>query len=645
MTQLNKNSRLGDIIDHPVGHDMCYRLLLMLGLNPLLLKNKLLRRIRFRTLAKFSGGQLDDAFMESFFRLLNIEKDRPVNKTGEPTPAWWKEATIYQIYPRSFCDSNADGVGDLRGIINKLDELKALGVDALWLSPIYRSPDDDNGYDISDYYNIHEDFGTMADFDELIAELEKRDMRLIMDMVLNHTSDEHVWFQEALRDPQSPKRDYYFLRDADPAKGMNVKNSSAKDLDELSPPNNWTSFFRGSAWRYFPEEELWGLHLFSKKQMDLNWESETLRDDIMEIIRFWLKKGVSGFRLDVINYISKAEGLPEGNETIGAMLSFYGIEHYVFGAKLHEYLREMQTRAFTPYQAFTVGECPGVGREMSKLLAGEERGEMDLVFSFDHLENPGYTRWDDYRYDLDYYKHYMINEQEALGSNHWMSLFFENHDNPRMISKVNPDPSVREQLGKLLALLLFSMRGTVFLYQGQELGLVNEDFRSMDDIRDVESLNYYREKVAEGKKEQGWRDVIAGSRDHARTPYPWDDRPNAGFSTVAPWIESSAYNRSNHLKSQQANENSIWHFYRKLIEIRRSHKGLVYGDVEFVKKKKRNYWACYRTYKGKRYFVEANLSDKPIKRPTGTPERRLIISTHNSQKNLLQPYEAAIYEL
>ncbi len=645
MTQLNKNSRLGDIIDHPVGHDMCYRLLLMLGLNPLLLKNKLLRRIRFRTLAKFSGGQLDDAFMESFFRLLNIEKDRPVNKTGEPTPAWWKEATIYQIYPRSFCDSNADGIGDLRGIIHKLDDLKALGVDALWLSPIYRSPDDDNGYDISDYYDIHEDFGTMADFDELIAELEKRDMRLIMDMVLNHTSDEHVWFQEALRDPQSPKRDYYFLRDADPAKGMNVKNSSAKDLDELSPPNNWTSFFRGSAWRYFPEEELWGLHLFSKKQMDLNWESETLRDDIMEIIRFWLKKGVSGFRLDVINYISKAEGLPEGNETIGAMLSFYGIEHYVFGAKLHEYLREMQTRAFTPYQAFTVGECPGVGREMSKLLAGEERGEMDLVFSFDHLENPGYTRWDDYRYDLDYYKHYMINEQEALGSNHWMSLFFENHDNPRMISKVNPDPSVREQLGKLLALLLFSMRGTVFLYQGQELGLVNEDFRSMDDIRDVESINYYREKAAEGKKEQGWRDVIAGSRDHARTPYPWDDRPNAGFSTVAPWIESSAYNRSNHLKSQQANENSIWHFYRKLIEIRRSHKGLVYGDVEFVKKKKRNYWACYRTYKGKRYFVEANLSDKPIKRPTGTPEGRLIISTHNSQKNLLQPYEAAIYEL
>ena len=645
MTQLNKNSRLGDIIDHPVGHDMCYRLLLMLGLNPLLLKNKLLRRIRFRTLAKFSGGQLDDAFMESFFRLLNIEKDRPVNKTGEPTPAWWKEATIYQIYPRSFCDSNADGIGDLRGIIHQLDDLKALGVDALWLSPIYRSPDDDNGYDISDYYDIHEDFGTMADFDELIAELEKRDMRLIMDMVLNHTSDEHVWFQEALRDPQSPKRDYYFLRDADPAKGMNVKNSSAKDLDELSPPNNWTSFFRGSAWRYFPEEELWGLHLFSAKQMDLNWESETLRDDIMEIIRFWLKKGVSGFRLDVINYISKAEGLPEGNETIGAMLSFYGIEHYVFGAKLHEYLREMQTRAFTPYQAFTVGECPGVGREMSKLLAGEERGEMDLVFSFDHLENPGYTRWDDYRYDLDYYKHYMINEQEALGSNHWMSLFFENHDNPRMISKVNPDPSVREQLGKLLALLLFSMRGTVFLYQGQELGLVNEDFRSMDDIRDVESINYYREKAAEGKKEQGWRDVIAGSRDHARTPYPWDDRPNAGFSTVTPWIESSAYNRSNHLKSQQANENSIWHFYRKLIEIRRSHKGLVYGDVEFVKKKKRNYWACYRTYKGKRYFVEANLSDKPIKRPTGTPERRLIISTHNSEKNLLQPYEAAIYEL
>ncbi len=637
MTQLNKNSRLGDIIDHPVGHDMCYRLLLMLGLNPNLLKNPLLRRLRFRTLAKFSGGQLDDAFMESFFRLLNIEKDRPVNKAGEPTPAWWKEATIYQIYPRSFCDSNADGIGDLRGIIHKLDNLKALGVDALWLSPIYRSPDDDNGYDISDYYDIHEDFGTMADFDELIAELEKRDMRLIMDMVLNHTSDEHAWFQEALRDPQSPKRDYYFLRDDE--------SSQTQDRNDLSPPNNWTSFFRGSAWRYFPDERLWGLHLFSAKQMDLNWESETLRDEIMEILHFWMKKGVSGFRLDVINYISKAEGLPNGNETIGAMLSFYGIEHYVFGAKLHEYLREMQSRAFTPYQAFTVGECPGVGREMSKLLAGEERGEMDLVFSFDHLENPGYTRWDDYRYDLDYYKHYMINEQEALGSNHWMSLFFENHDNPRMISKVNPDPHVREQLAKLLALLLFSMRGTVFLYQGQELGLVNEDFRSMDDIRDVESINYYREKVAEGKEEQGWRDVIAGSRDHARTPYPWDDSAHAGFSAVTPWIESSPNNRANHLKAQQADENSIWHFYRKLIDIRHHHKGLVYGNVEFVNKKKRNYWACYRKYKGKRYFVEANLSDKPIKRPTGTPAGRLIISTHDGQELMLRPYEAAIYEL
>ncbi len=645
MVQLSKNSRLGDIIDHPVGHDMCYRLLLMLGLNPLLLKNPLLRRLRFRTLAKLSRGQLDDAFMDSFFGLLNIEKDRPANKTGKPTPAWWKEATIYQIYPRSFCDSNADGIGDLRGIINKLDDLKALGVDALWLSPIYRSPDDDNGYDISDYYDIHEDFGTMDDFDELVAELKKRDMRLIMDMVLNHTSDEHAWFQEALRDPKSPKRNYYFLRDAASSKSVKSEDTPSQECGDLSPPNNWTSFFRGSAWRYFPEEELWGLHLFSKKQMDLNWDSEALRDEIMEILHFWLKKGVSGFRLDVINYISKAEGLPEGNETIGAMLSFYGIEHYVFGAKLHEHLREMQSRAFTPYRAFTVGECPGVGREMSKLLAGEERGEMDLVFSFDHLENPGYTRWDDYRYDLDYYKHYMINEQEALGSNHWMSLFFENHDNPRMISKVNPDPNVREQLGKLLALLLFSMRGTVFLYQGQELGLVNEDFRSIDDIRDVESLNYYREKVAEGKEAQGWRDIIAGSRDHARTPYPWNDEPHAGFSTVTPWIESSPDNRSLNLKAQQADENSIWHFYRKLIEIRHHHKGLVYGDVTFVKKKKRHYWACYRTYGDQRYFIEANLSDKPIKRPPGRPEGRLIISTHNSQKNLLQPYEAAIYEL
>lgn len=659
MAPLDKNSRLGEIVDHPVGHDMCYRLFLQFGLNPVLLRNPLLRRVRFRTLAKLSRGQLEESFLDSFFHLLNSETDRPVKEKGEPSPAWWKEAAIYQIYPRSFRDSNGDGIGDIRGIIEKLDDLKELGVDALWLSPVYKSPNDDNGYDVSDYLDIHKDFGTMEDFDLLMAELKKRGMRLIMDMVLNHTSDEHAWFQEALNDPKSPRRSYYFLREAVPqthsraggeeypvdptvsslpgdkplpsGENDHRAHEDFPDSADMNPPNNWTSFFSGSAWRYFPDQHLWGLHLFSRKQMDLNWESEALRGEVMEILRFWLEKGVSGFRLDVINYISKADGLPEGNDTIGAMLGFYGIEHYVFGPHLHDYLRELQERAFSPYSAFTVGECPGAGREMSKLLAGEERREMDLVFSFDHLENPGRARWDDYRYDLNYYKNYMIHEQEALGSNHWMSLFFENHDNPRMISKVNPDPGAREDLAKLLAVLLLSMRGTVFLYQGQELGLVNEAFRSIDDIRDVESLNYYREKAAEGKAEEAWNAILAGSRDHARTPYPWDEQPHAGFSAATPWIESSPVNQSLHMLAQKKDENSVWHFYRKLLEVRRENPGLVYGDVQFAHKKKRDYWACYRIYKGKQYFIEANLSEHPIKRPIRRPRGKRLIGTHDRQ--------------
>ena len=294
-----------------------------------------------------------------------------------------KEAVFYQIYPRSFKDSNGDGIGDLQGIISKLDYIKKLGIDAIWLSPIYDSPNDDNGYDIRDYKKIMDEFGTMEDFDQLLDEVHNRGMGLIMDLVVNHTSDEHQWYQRAISEPDSKYGDYYIFKDQ---------------------PNNWTSIFGGSAWNYVEERNQYALHLFSKKQMDLNWENENLRAEIHDMIRWWLEKGVDGFRLDVINYISKSHGIPDGSESIGKVMGLYGMEHYFYGPNLHRYLRELKEKVFMPYNAFTVGETPGIGMEMSKLLTAEDRNELDMVFSFDHLETPGHYKFDDYRYDLNYLK-------------------------------------------------------------------------------------------------------------------------------------------------------------------------------------------------------------------------------------------------
>jgi oligo-1,6-glucosidase len=314
-----------------------------------------------------------------------------------------------QIYPRSFQDSDGDGIGDLKGIIMRLDYLKTLGVDAIWLSPVYDSPNDDNGYDIRDYYQIMKEFGSMDDFDLLLKEVHNRGMRLIMDLVVNHTSDEHPWFQEAIKAPDSKYHEYYHFHKS----------------EDGNPPNNWTSFFGGSAWNYYEDNNEWALHLFSKKQMDLNWENEKVRKEIIGMIRWWLTKGVDGFRMDVINYISKSEGLPGGNESIGKLMGYYGIEHYFYGPKLHQYLKELKQEAFEPYHAFTVGETPGVGMEMSKLLTADYRKELDMVFSFDHLETPGHTRFDDYRYDLNYLKKYMSDWMENYGDHCWMSLFMK----------------------------------------------------------------------------------------------------------------------------------------------------------------------------------------------------------------------------
>ncbi len=470
--------------------------MLQIGRSDSLINNPIIGNIKIKHLQKLSRGMIDNSFIDTLINLLNSEPDVPLKDNCKITQEWWKEAVFYQIYPRSFKDSNSDGVGDLRGIIDKIDYLEDLGINAIWLSPIYDSPNDDNGYDIRDYRKIMAEFGSMEDFDQLLEKLHSRGMKLIMDLVVNHTSDEHEWFKKSLSNPESKYGDYYIFRDQ---------------------PNNWTSFFSGSAWNYYEERKQFGLHLFSKKQMDLNFDNPVLRQEINDMVCWWLDKGVDGFRMDVINYISKKDGLPEGNESIGKLMGYNGIEHYFYGPHLHEYLNELKENAFSLYNAISVGETPGVGMEMSKLLTADYRRELDMVFSFDHLETPGHVRFDDYRYDLNYFKEYMIDWMENYGNHCQPTLFYVNHDNPRMISKIDTDPKFRTVLSKLLALMQLTLRGTPFIYQGQEIGMINKKFICIDDLRDIESLNLYEELLGKMNKEEALNKILAGTRDHART--------------------------------------------------------------------------------------------------------------------------------
>ena len=602
--KLTPNSKIKDLYANPVGHDTLVKVLLQLGLPKVVLTNPVVGNMKVATLAGLAKSKLDAGFFDTLLTLLNMEEDVPVVSKGEITKKWWKEAVFYQIYPRSFCDSNGDGIGDLRGIISKLDYLKDLGVTALWLSPIYDSPNDDNGYDIRDYRKIMQEFGTMEDFDELLREVHARGMRLIMDLVINHTSDEHEWFQKALQEPSSKYRDYYYLR---------------------KHPNNWTSFFSGSAWNHYEDLGLYGLHLFSKKQMDLNWENEEVRDELIAMINWWLDKGVDGFRMDVINYISKQEGLPDGNTTIGQMMGYTGIEHYFYGPKLHQYLHEIHEKAFAPHKAFSVGETPGVGMKMAQLITGEERKELDMVFSFDHLETPGHVRFDDYCYDLNYLRDYMIDWMENYGNNCWMSLFYNNHDNPRMVSKINPDPQYKKALAKLLAVIQFTLKGTPFVFQGDEMGLVNYDFSSMEQITDVEAKGYYKELLAKMSEEEAFGRILAGTREHARIPLPWNELP--------PVYQN--------LTKQESDE-EIMSVYKQLIAMRRLDKTLVYGDFKVLSKKKDRFAYTRSTSFGE-YLMDCNLGMDVQKAYPVTADYDCILTT-GTQRDTMDAYEVRIWK-
>lgn len=615
MATLSMHSTVKELFRSPVGHDVLAKVLLQLNLPESLLTNPVVGGLRLSTLSRLTRKRLGADFWTTLLALVNSERDVPAPDAGTTAPAWWKEAVIYQIYPRSFCDGDGDGIGDLRGILGNLDYLKDLGVDAVWLSPIYDSPNDDNGYDIRNYRAILREFGTMADFDALLRGLHARGMRLIMDLVVNHTSDEHPYFQSALRDPDSPYRDYYFFR-----------KGSGKN-----PPNNWNSFFSGPAWRYFPERGEYALHLFSPKQPDLNWDNPAVRRDVIDMVNWWLEKGVDGFRMDVINYISKAEGLPDGNETIGQMMGYYGIEHYYYGPHLHEYLREISDRAFRPHGAFSVGETPGVGREMAKLLTSPERGELDMVFSFDQLETPGHVRFDDYTYDLNYYRDYIIDWMLHYGAQRQMSLFYNNHDNPRMVGKVSRDPALRRPIETLLAVMQFTLKGTPFVFQGDEMGLTNYDFHGIDEISDVESRNLYAELCRTKSPEEAFRTIKAGTRDHARVLLPWNERAKA----LPP-----------HLR-QEADE-AVTNVYRTLIALRKVHPALIYGAFRLLSRKK-NAFVYARTDGRETFTVVCNLAASPLRPPYRPhPADALVFPTADAlaippAAAQMKPYEARIY--
>lgn len=629
MQQITLDTTLKQIFKTPVGRDILAKILYSVGADSSLIEKTPLGNFKLGSLKKLTGGKLDDSFLNELLNLLNSEKSLPA-KGGEVKHEWWKEAVFYQIYPRSFKDSDGDGIGDLNGIIEKLDYLKDLGVDAIWCSPIYDSPNDDNGYDIRDYHKIMREFGTMDDFDRLLSEIHKRGMKLIMDLVFNHTSDEHEWFKDSVNNPDSKYKDYYIWR---------------KGRGEGIPPNNWDSIFSGPAWNYYPERGEWAMHLFSTKQMDLNWENPEVRRSLYDITNWWLEKGVDGFRLDVISFISKQDGLPDGHPLIGELMGFKGVEHYFYGPRLHEFLHEFRENTFGKYDAFTVGECQGTGIEMSKLMTEDVRGELDVVFSFDHMDNPGrITHYKDYDFDLRPMVKNLEEWQTDYGNHCWPTLFFENHDFPRMISKIDRKGVYRNEVAKLLATMLMTLKGTPFIYQGQELGMTNCVFSSIDELRDVESLRLFNELTEKGKtKDEALKFILNGARDHARTPMQWNSDKNAGFSIGEPWIKVNPNYTEINAAFEEASDVSILNFYRKIIALRKKNPALVYGEFERANNDK-NTFCYYRKYGSETFYIEMNLTKHYVNRKTKINGYKLLSSNYGmTEKGKLRPYEANVY--
>lgn len=510
---------------------------------------------------------------------------------------WWKESVVYQIYPKSFKDSNGDGVGDIRGIIQKLDYLKELGVNVLWISPMLESPQDDNGYDISDYRRIYKEYGNMEDYEELLSEAHKRDIRILMDLVVNHTSDEHNWFVESRKSKDNPYRDYYIWKD--PVNGKE--------------PNNWGGAFGGSAWEYDPQTQMYYLHLFSKKQPDLNWENEKVRQEVYDMMTFWCEKGIDGFRMDVISMISKDQTFPDG-EMNNSLYGDFG-PYCVHGPRVHEFLQEMNREVLSRYDIMTVGETSGVTIEEAQKYAGEAGKELNMVFQFEHVDNGSgdYGKWTTEKYDFKEFKRIMIKWQEELQGKAWNSLFLGNHDQPRSVSRFgNDNPAYRETSAKMLATCLHMMQGTPYVYQGEELGMTNVYFDKLEDYRDIESINFFTELTEAGlmTPEYMMKCLMLRSRDNARTPMQWDDSEQAGFTDGESWIKVNPNYKEINAAQQLEDPNSIFYYYQKLIRLRKEKDIIVYGGFEPLYRDDEQIFAYIRRQKQEKLLTVCNFSDK-----------------------------------
>jgi oligo-1,6-glucosidase len=558
---------------------------------------------------------------------------------------WWKEAVVYQIYPRSFADSDGDGIGDIRGIIGKLDYLKTLGVDVVWLSPVYKSPNDDNGYDISDYISIMDEFGTLADWDELLAEMHARGIRLVMDLVVNHTSDEHPWFVESRSSRDNPKRDWYIWRDG-------------RDGAE---PNNWGSLFGGSAWERDEASGQYYLHLFSKKQPDLNWENPEVRRAVYDMMTWWLERGIDGFRMDVITFISKTPGLPDAPVTTDHRYQWGG-QYFIHGPRLGEYLAEMKREVLSKYDILTVGEAPMATPEHAVDLVHEQTGHLNMLFQFEHMDleslrHGGTSKWHLHPWNLLDLKQVMSRWQTELGSRGWNSLYLSNHDQPRSVSRFGDDGEYRVRSAKMLATFLHLLQGTPYIYQGEEIGMTNVKFASIDDYRDVETRNMYREYVMERGVDPDivMATIHAKGRDNARTPMQWTGGENAGFTTGTPWIRVNPNHATINVEAAMEDPDSVFHHYRRLIALRKELPAIVYGDYRLILESHEEIYAFTRTFGAERLLVICNFGK-------GTPvfalpgdvaftRAELVIANcevdpaEEPRLLTLEPYEARVYRL
>lgn len=552
--------------------------------------------------------------------------------------AWWKEAVVYQIYPRSFMDSNGDGIGDLNGITEKLDYLKELGIDVIWLSPVYQSPNDDNGYDISDYQAIMTEFGTMEDYDRMLARAHELGIKIMMDLVVNHTSDEHAWFVESRKSVDNPYRDFYIWR---------------KGKEDGKEPNNWGSCFSGSAWKYDEQTDMYFLHLFSKKQPDLNWDNPKVRDHVFDMMNWWCEKGIDGFRMDVISLISKPEGLPDGIPGENG----YADSGCANGPHVHEYLQEMNRKVLSKYDLITVGEAAGVTLEEAKKYANADGSELNMVFQFEHVsgsehEKTHYGKWDGHKMPLPEWKANLSKWQTGLSHEAWNSLYLSNHDQPRSVSRYgNDSEEYRERSAKLLATCLHMMQGTPYVYQGEELGMCNAYFDKLEDYRDIESINAYHELTEQcgvsHEKMMGYLKRI--SRDNARTPMQWDDSKNAGFTTGTPWLKVNSNYPEVNAKAQVNDPDSVFSYYKKLIRLRHENEIIVYGDYELLEAESEETFIYKRTYENEHLMVLCNFTDHEVSVTDAVMEQipdgaeKLITNYADDMGQTLRPYEAKVY--